>query len=133
MWPSRVVTPVFPRGRLIINVSQNCDCQRITERMRTLDVNFSFKVSVVEDLNGNLLFAVVDLAKLRVLDIHVFLDILARELDLLVDTSSNLAHDVPVRESDWPAAYQENEKVCPESTAVDQRNCAFDEVWDTED
>lgn len=91
---------------------------------RHLGLNLGSKVGVVESLVRDLLVAVVFFAKLRVLDIHVEFQRLARERNLFVLARTVGRHDGPVSDSDG-AAKQGAEKDVAEPTeplGVDERN-----------
>ena len=58
----------------------------------TLEVNFTLKIRVVEDLHGNFLLAFVQLLELGVVDSDVLVNILARQLNFFVFPASVNAH-----------------------------------------
>lgn len=92
---------------------------------RTIKVNLSLEVSVMEDLHRNLFLAVVKLLELGVFDSDVLLDVLSRKLNLFVFTTTNATHNHPVCKSGRESGEKQDENVCLETTAVDERKKPF--------
>lgn len=98
-------------------------------RQLTLDVNLALKVRVVEDLHGNLLLPFELLPKLGVMNSHVFLQVPARELDLLVLAFTKVTHDCPVANGNRDTRKQEDEEIRFRATEVNKGQDTLDEPW----
>ena len=78
---------------------------------RTLDFNLALEVRVVEQLERDLVHAVVLGLELGVLDVEVLLDGLAWHDDVRADGPTDLGHDVPVGGGDGEAGQEEEQDI----------------------
>lgn len=68
--------------------------------MRTLEFNLLVKVSIVEDLNRDLVLAMVERLELRIRDGEVLLNVLVGQDAVVTNVATNLGHDHPVGDRD---------------------------------
>ena len=94
----------------------------------TLEVDFSVKVSIVEDLHRNFLLSTIVDFELGVLDDNVFLDILAWKLDFFVLAFTVCTHDRPISYGDRNTENNDEEPVGFEPTVPDDGQPFFEEV-----
>lgn len=102
-------------------------------RKVTVEIDFSLKIRVVEDLHGNFFFSMIECLEFVVLDGDVLFDILAWQDDLLVPAFPIHGRGRPVGDCNRHAKDNDKEDIGLESAAVDDRKDAFDNERHTED
>ena len=95
---------------------------------QTFEVNFALKIRVMEDLHGNLFLSFVKLLQFGVLDVDIFLNVLARQHDFLVPATTVNTVESPVANSCGSARQKEHEKVGFEPSIFDNREEALDDI-----
>lgn len=107
---------------------RSATCQVNINTKHTIEVYFSFKVRVVEDLHGNLVLALVQFLHFDVLNGNILLNVLAGEKNLLVLSTAIHAVQSPVRDSGGDTGDDQEEEVGLETTATDERKEGLEEV-----
>ena len=113
--------------------SANEGSATLTERELAIELILSVKVSVVEDLHGNLLFVVVLGLEVRVIGGDVFLDVNRGDGDLFVLPLAIDAHDHPVANSQRYSEDGDEEDVCLEPAIADDGQYTFQHPRNAED
>lgn len=77
----------------------------------TLDVDFAFKVRVVEELHGDLCLSLVLCLEFGILDVHVLFDVLSGEDSIVANSEVESTHQEPVADRRRESSDEEEEDI----------------------
>ena len=105
----------------------------LTERRLTIELVFSVKVSIVEDLDGNLLLVVILCLEVGVIGGDEFFDVDRGDGDLFVFSLAIDAHESPISDSQGDTKNDDEENVRLDPTMGDDGQDTFQHPRDTKD